>query len=60
MTSAEFNRWLEKQGCTFESGKGGHLWVRLGSCFSVLPMHGAKKEIGKGLAERIKRDLGLK
>jgi hypothetical protein len=27
---------------------------------TVLPMHGAKKEIGKGLEHRIKRDLELK
>jgi hypothetical protein len=33
-TSAEFRRWLEEQGCTFEPGKG--------------------------LAERIKKDLRLK
>lgn len=60
MTSAEFKRWLENKGCSFEPGKGGHLKVRRAGFFSVLPMHGANKEIGKGLAERIKRDLGLK
>jgi len=60
MTSAEFKRWLEKQGCTFEPGKGGHLHVRLRDKRSVLPMHGSGKEIGKGLENRIKRDLGLK
>jgi mRNA interferase HicA len=60
VTSAEFKRWLEQQGCTFESGRGGHLKVRLGRRRSVLPMHGSKKEIGKGLAEKIKKDLGLK
>lgn len=60
VTSAEFKRWLEKQGCTFEPGKGGHLKVRLGQRFSVLPMHGSSKEIGKGLVERIKKDLRLK
>jgi mRNA interferase HicA len=60
VTSAEFKRWLGKQGCTFEFGKGGHLKVRRGSCLSVLPMHGSNKEIGKGLTERIKKDLGLK
>jgi mRNA interferase HicA len=60
VTSAEFKRWLEKQGCTFEPGKGGHLKVRLGRRFSVLPMHGSNKEIGKGLTEKIKRDLGLR
>jgi len=27
---------------------------------SVLPMHGSRKEIGKGLEIAIKKDLGLK
>jgi len=60
MNSAQFKRWLEKKGCSFEPGKGGHLKVRLGEKTSVLPMHGAGKEIGKGLEYRIKKDLGLK
>jgi mRNA interferase HicA len=60
MTSAELKRLLEKQGCSFEPGKGGHLKVRLGNHRTVLPMHGSGKEIGKGLENRIKKDLGLK
>ena len=60
VTSAEFKRWLEKSGCVFVPGKGGHLKVQLGQRFSVLPMHGSRKEVGKGLAEQIKKDLGLK
>jgi mRNA interferase HicA len=60
VTSAEFKPWLERQGCTFEPGNGGHLKVRLGRRFSVLPMPGSSKEIGKGLAEKIKKDLRLK
>jgi mRNA interferase HicA len=59
MTSAEFKRWLEKRGCTFEPGKGSHLKVLRGQRASVLPMHG-KKEIGKGLENAIKKQLGLK
>jgi mRNA interferase HicA len=51
MTSAQFKRWLEKQGCTFEPGKGGHVKVFLGKRASILPMHGSSKEIGKGLEE---------
>lgn len=60
MTSREFKRWLEKQGCTFEPGTGSHLLVRRGTRKSVLPMHGSAKELGTGLVERIKKDLGLK
>ena len=60
MTSAEFKRWLAQQGCTFSPGKGGHLIVRLGDRMSVLPMHGSGRELGTGLVNKIKKDLGLK
>ena len=53
-------RWLEKQGCSFSPGKGGHLIVRLGGEKTVLPMHGKQKELGTGLVNRIKKDLGLR
>ena len=55
---SEFKSWLAKQGATFEPGKGSHLKVFLKGKQSVLPMH--SKEIGKGLAEEIKKQLGLK
>lgn len=62
MNAQELKRWLAKQGCTFESHKGGsgHLTVRLGDRKSQLPMHGARKELGSGLVNKIKKDLGLK
>ena len=60
VTSAEFKRWLSKMSCTFEPGHGGHLIVRRGGKMSVLPMHGKQKELGTGLVNRIKKDLGLK
>lgn len=60
MTSQEFKRWLQKQGCTFEPGHGGHQIVRRGAAMSVVPMHGKQKELGTGFVNRIKRDLGLK
>lgn len=60
MTSAQFKRWLAQQGCTFEPGKGGHLIVRLGDRKSVVPMHGSGKELGTGLVNAIKKQLGLK
>ena len=58
MNSKELKRWLEKQGATFEPGKGGHLKVFLGGLFSVLPMHST--DLKKGLVEDIKKQLGLK
>lgn len=60
VTSAEFKRWLAKNGCTFEPGKGGHVIVRRGTKMSVLPMHGKQRELGTGLVNAIKRDLGLR
>jgi len=60
MTSQEFKRWLGKQGCTFEPGHGGHLIVRLGARMSILPMQAKQKDLGTGLMNAIKKDLGLK
>jgi mRNA interferase HicA len=52
--------FLARQGCTFEPGKGGHLIVRRGDKKSVLPQHGGRKELGKGLWLKIPQDLDLK
>ena len=60
MNSRQFRRWLAKQGCAFEPGKGGHVIVRLGRLWSVLPMHGGRKQLGTGLINAIKKDLGLR
>jgi mRNA interferase HicA len=57
MKSAEFKRWLSKQGATFEAGKGSHLKVSLNGNTSVLPMH--SKELKTGTVEGIKKQLGL-
>lgn len=65
MNANELHRWLRKQGCTFEThkGGGGHLTVRRGNRTSQLPMHGVRKELGKelgkGLVAKIRKDLGL-
>ncbi len=61
MNASELRRWLRKRGCTFETHKGGsgHLTVRRGSRASQLPVHGARKELGKGLVAKIRKDLGL-
>ncbi|MDD5033302.1 MAG: type II toxin-antitoxin system HicA family toxin [Methylococcaceae bacterium] len=62
MNSNEFKRWLAQQGCTFETKKAGsgHIIVRLGDRKSEIPMHGANKELKKGLVEAVKKQLGLK
>lgn len=59
MKYSEFRRWLLQQGATISPGKGSHFKVSLHGKSTVLPYHGAK-EIGTGLVEKIKRDLGLK
>jgi len=60
VTSQELKRWLTKQGCTFEPGRGGHLTVRLGDKITDLPMHGKKKDLPTGTVNAIKKALGLK
>ena len=62
MNSNQFKVWLNQQGCTFEakSGGSGHLIVRLGDRKTDLPMHSSRKELGTGLVNKIKKDLGLK
>ena len=59
MNSNQAKRYLARRGCSFESGKGGHLIVRRGNRKSVLPMHGGSKELGMGLWRKILKDLGL-
>ncbi len=59
VNSDQFRRYLARQGCTFEPGKGGHLIVRRGERKSVLPQHGGKKQLGTGLMRAIKKDLGI-
>jgi mRNA interferase HicA len=56
--SSEFKRWLAKQGVTFGTQKGSHLKLFFDGRQSVLPMH--RKDMPKGLAEDIKKQLGLK
>lgn len=62
MNAQELKKLLARQGCTFETHRGGsgHLTVRKGERVSQLPMHGAHKELGKGLVNKILKDLGLK
>lgn len=62
MNSAELRKYLAARGCTFETHKGGsgHVTVRLGDRKTQMPMHGSRKELGKGLVNKILKDLGLK
>jgi mRNA interferase HicA len=58
VNAAQFRRWLARQGCTFEEGKR-HTIVLRGDRFSALPRHAGRKQLGTGLMESIKKDLGL-
>ena len=58
MKSSEFKRWLAKQGVTFGNQTGSHLRLYYQGRLSVLPMH--SKDLGKGLVETVKKQLGLK
>ena len=58
MKSSELKRWLAGQGATFEGAKGSHLKVILNGKTSYLPMH--SKDLGTGLVQTIKKQLGLK
>jgi mRNA interferase HicA len=58
VNSNEFKRWLAAQGATFKPGKGSHFKVFLNGKQSILPMH--NKELGTGLVNAIKKQLGLK
>ena len=62
MNAKELKKWLASQGCTFETKRGGsgHLIVRRADRKSELPMHGSNKELGTGLVNAIKKQLGLK
>ncbi len=60
VNSSELKRYLKKRGCTFAQAKGGHLVVYLGGRKTVMPVHGSRKEVGTGLVNKIKKDLGLK
>lgn len=58
MNASQFRRYLATRGCRFEEGKR-HTIVRLGEKMAALPRHGGSKQLGTGLINAIKKDLGL-
>ncbi len=62
MNANQLRRYLAKQGCKFESHRGGsgHLTILRGKRRSQLPMHGGNKELGQKLVAKILKDLELK
>ena len=61
MKVSELKRLVKKQGCRLDSHGGEHdVWVnKKTGKKSRIPRHDAH-EIGKGLAQQILKDLGLK
>jgi mRNA interferase HicA len=61
MKYSEFRRWLKDQGATFQKHRSGssHSKVTLNGHTTIFPEHGSK-EIGTGLVQKIKKDLGIK
>jgi len=62
VNAGELKRLLASKGCRFETHRGGsgHLTVIRGDKRAQLPMRGAGKELGKGLVNKILKDLGIK
>lgn len=63
MNSSQFERWLKSQGIVVTTKKGtGHknLTNPSNSQRSQIPTHGGAKQLGPGLINKIKKDLGLK
>lgn len=58
MKGTEFRRWLAKQGVTFGKQEGSHPRLYYRGRMWVLPMH--SRDLGKGLVETVKKQLGLK
>ena len=59
MNSDQFRRWLAKRGCTFTSGKGGHLHVHRNGKVASLPQHGGAQQLKTGLMRGIKKALEI-
>jgi len=58
MKQSEFVRWLAQKGATFKDGSK-HLKVYCNGRQTVLTRH-PSKELKQGLAEAVKKQLGLK
>lgn len=60
MKTSEFLRQLRKKGCRFyRQAKGSHeIWIGPNGEFEPIPVH--SKEMKIGLAEKIKKRLGVK
>ena len=56
VTSRDLLKILNRLGCVQVRQKGSHVFIRCGTCTTVVPVH-AGEDIGRGLLRAIERDL---
>lgn len=59
MKSDEFHKLVERNGWTYWRKAGSHVIYKKGSRTYPVPYHGTK-EMGTGLVNKIKKEMGLK
>ena len=60
MNAAELLRYIRKHGAERAmGGRGSHQRWRIGERLTEVPVHGSRKELGKGLVRKICKDLGI-
>lgn len=59
MKSSEFHRKIRKNGWQFIKAEGSHYIYEKNGRYYPVPFHGAK-EMGKGLVNKIVKEMGLK
>jgi mRNA interferase HicA len=59
MKSSEFHRKIRKNGWQFIKAEGSHYIYEKNERYYPVPFHGAK-EMGKGLVNKIIKEMGLK
>ena len=64
MNAKQYERWLKKEHNIeiFDLPGTGHIGLKnpANGRKSQMPRHGGRKQLGKGLIEKIKKDLGIK
>ena len=59
MKSSELHRLIEKAGWNYVRAAGSHYIYEMNGKTVLVPYHGSK-EVGKGIENKIKKEMGLK
>ena len=59
MKTTEFHKLVRENGWTILRQTGSHVIYKKGSVIYPVPYHGAK-ELGTGLEEKMRKEMGLK